>query len=162
MVAASWSQALGLEQMSIHENFFALGGHSLLAMQVLAHLRKVGRERESLNQLYVVDEKSRLVDSVRLRNLVTAELNTPVGELLDHQVFALRATDDQETAVAAFRKYDRTILPVLDSKDVLVGVVTVDDLNQGDRMHPNPEGVRQIVARLLPLVEKLLSETNPA
>ncbi|PYM16285.1 MAG: magnesium transporter [Verrucomicrobia bacterium] len=96
--------------------------------EVLAHLRKVGRERESLNQLYVVDEKSRLVDSVRLRNLVTAELNTPVGELLDHQVFALRATDDQETAVAAFRKYDRTILPVLDSKDVLVGVVTVDDV----------------------------------
>jgi acyl-CoA thioesterase I len=44
----------------------------------------------------------------------------------------------------------------------LEGVATVDDLNQGDRMHPNLEGVRQIVARLLPLVEKLLSETNPA
>src|SRR5437762_4743994 len=95
---------------------------------VLAHLRKVGRERESLNQLYVVDEKGRLVDSARLRNLVVAEINTPVGELLDHQVFALRAADDQETAVAAFKKYDRTILPVLDSKDVLVGVVTVDDV----------------------------------
>src|SRR5205809_512223 len=96
--------------------------------EVFAHLRKVGRERESLNELYVVDEKGRLVDSVRLRNLVVAELSTPVGELLDHQVFALRATDDQETAVAAFRKYDRTILPVLDSRDVLVGVVTVDDV----------------------------------
>ena len=96
--------------------------------EVLAHLRRVGRERESLNELYVVDEKGRLVDSVRLRNLVVAELSTPVGELLDHQVFALRATDDQETAVAAFRKYDRTILPVLDSRDVLVGVVTVDDV----------------------------------
>jgi len=96
--------------------------------EVLAHLRKVGRERESLNQLYVVDEKGRLVDSVRLRNLVVAELDTPVSNLLDHQVFALRATDDQETAVAAFKKYDRTVLPVLDSKEVLVGVVTVDDV----------------------------------
>src|SRR6266568_2575727 len=96
--------------------------------EVLTHLRKAGPERESLNQLYVVDEKGRLVDSVRLRNLVVAELNTPVAELLDHQLFALRATDDQETAVAAFKKYDRTILPVLDSKDVLVGVVTVDDV----------------------------------
>src|SRR5438477_2618158 len=96
--------------------------------EVLEHLRKVGRERESLNQLYVVDEKGRLVDSVRLRSLVVAELNTPVAELLDHQVFALRGTDDQETAVAAFKKYDRTILPVLDSKDALVGVVTVDDV----------------------------------
>src|SRR5436190_126367 len=95
---------------------------------VLAHLRKVGRERESLNQLYVVDEKGRLVDSARLRNLVVAEINTSVSELLDHQLFALRATDDQETAVAAFKKYDRTILPVLDSKNALVGVVTVDDV----------------------------------
>src|SRR2546428_11042107 len=38
--------------------------------EVLAHLRKVGREREAFNQLYVVDDKGKLVDSVRLRNLV--------------------------------------------------------------------------------------------
>src|SRR5204863_1385710 len=95
---------------------------------VLAHLRKVGRELEAFNQLYVVDNKGRLVDSVRLRNLVIAELDTPVANLLDRQSPALRATDDQETAVAAFKKYDRTILPVVDSNDVLVGVVTVDDV----------------------------------
>jgi magnesium transporter len=95
---------------------------------VLAHLRKVGRDRESFNQLYVVDDKGRLVDSVRLRNLVVAELSAPVGDLLEHQSPALRATDDQETAVAAFKKYDRTLLPVVDSNDVLVGVVTVDDV----------------------------------
>src|SRR5262249_9701349 len=77
---------------------------------------------------YVVDDKGRLVDSVRLRNLVVAPLETPVTELLDNQMIALRATDAQETAVAAFRKYDRTILPVIDSKDVLVGAVTVDDV----------------------------------
>ena len=40
----------------------------------------------------------------------------------------MRATDDQETAVSAFKKYDVTMLPVVDSKDVLVGVVTVDDV----------------------------------
>ncbi len=44
----------------------------------------------------------------------------------------------------------------------LQGVATVDDLNQADRMHPNPEGVRRIVARILPAVEKLLSEAKPA
>ena len=96
---------------------------------VLTHLRKVGKEkRESINQLYVVDEQSRLVDSVRLRNLVVAEPITPVVELLDAQPLSLRATDDQETAIGLFKKYDRTILPVVDSKDVLVGVVTVDDV----------------------------------
>jgi len=44
----------------------------------------------------------------------------------------------------------------------LAGVATVDDLNQADRMHPNPEGVKRLVARILPMVEELLSETKPA
>jgi len=44
----------------------------------------------------------------------------------------------------------------------LQGVAAVDELNQADRMHPNPEGVQRIVARILPLVEKLLSEARPA
>ena len=95
---------------------------------VLAHLRKVGRERETLNQLYVVDEKGRLVDWLRLRHLVVADLITPVIELLENRNIALKATDDQETAVAAFKKYDVTVLPVIDSTGVLVGVVTVDDV----------------------------------
>ncbi|PYJ03674.1 MAG: magnesium transporter, partial [Verrucomicrobia bacterium] len=102
--------------------------HNWTVNDVLAHLRKVGREREAFNQLYVVDEKGRLVDSVRLRNLVLAELSTPVVDLFDQQPLALHATDDQETAVATFKKYDRTILPVVDSSDVLVGVITVDDV----------------------------------
>src|SRR5436190_11018307 len=98
------------------------------AGEVLAHLRKVGRDRESLNQLYVVDGTGRLVDSVRLRNVVVHEMETPVVELLEHQTPALKATDDQESAVASFKKYDRTILPVTDTNDVLVGVITVDDV----------------------------------
>ncbi len=44
----------------------------------------------------------------------------------------------------------------------LQDVAAVDDLNQLDRMHPNPEGVRRIVSRILPAVEKLLSEAKPA
>jgi magnesium transporter len=108
------------EYVAIQENW--------TAADVLAHLRKVGRERESLNQLYVVDDKGRLVDSVRLRNLVVRDLHTPLTELLDQQRLFLRATDGQEVAVRMFKKYDRTILPVLDSKDTLVGVVTVDDV----------------------------------
>src|SRR3954471_19835517 len=96
--------------------------------EVLNYLRVEGKKRESLNQLYVVDEKGRLIDWVRLRNLVIADPKTPVVELLENRNLALRAMDDQESAVAAFKKYDVTILPVVDSKDVLVGVVTVDDV----------------------------------
>jgi magnesium transporter len=95
---------------------------------VLAFLRKVGRDRETLNQLYVVDEKGQLIAWVRLRDLVVSELDTPIGQILEPQASVLRATDDQEAAVAAFRKYDVTMLPVVDSRGVLVGVVTVDDV----------------------------------
>jgi len=96
--------------------------------EVLAHLRDEKDKIDSMSQLYVVDSKGHLVDYVRLRNLVIAPLQMSVLELLENQQIFLRATDDQETAVSAFKKYDATILPVVDSKDVLVGVVTVDDV----------------------------------
>jgi magnesium transporter len=96
--------------------------------QVLEHLRRVGRDQDTLNQMYVVDERGRLVARVRLRELVVAELATPVVELLEQPVNALNVTDDQETAIAAFQKYDLTVIPVVDSHGCLVGVVTVDDI----------------------------------
>jgi magnesium transporter len=98
------------------------------AGEVLEHLRRESHKRDSINQLYVVDDQGRLVDYVRLRNLVVADPKTPVVELLENQNLALRATDDQETAIASFKKYDVTMLPVADSRDVLVGVITVDDV----------------------------------
>src|SRR5205814_7767276 len=85
-------------------------------------------KRDAISQLYVVDSKGHLVDYVRLRNLVVAPMQMSVLELLENQQIFLRASDDQEAAVAAFKKYGVTMLPVVDSKDVLVGVVTVDDV----------------------------------
>ena len=96
--------------------------------EVLAQLRREPHKRATINQLYVTDGKGRLVDYVRLRNLVVSPLQSSVLEHLENQQIFLRATDDQETAVAAFKKYDVTMLPVVDSSEMLVGVVTVDDV----------------------------------
>ncbi|MCO5051573.1 MAG: magnesium transporter [Verrucomicrobiae bacterium] len=96
--------------------------------EVLAHLRRQPDKCETISQLYVVDGRGRLVDYVRLRKLVVAPLESPVSALLENQRIFLRAMEDQETAVAAFKKYDTTILAVVDSNEVLVGVVTVDDV----------------------------------
>lgn len=96
--------------------------------EVLEQLRREKHKRAAINQLYVVDTAGRLVDFVRLRNLVVMPPETPVVELLENQLLSLHATDDQETAVTVFKKYDVTILPVVDSKDVLLGVITVDDV----------------------------------
>jgi magnesium transporter len=96
--------------------------------QVLAHVRRYGRDSETLNVLYVVDEHGKLLDDVRMREVLLAGPDKRVADLMDRDFVALHATDDQETAVAAFRRHDRTALPVVDSGGVLVGIVTVDDV----------------------------------
>jgi len=96
--------------------------------QVLAHVRRFGSDSETLNVLYVVDEGGKLLDDVRIREVLLADADKRVTDLMDGEFVVLSATDDQETAVAAFRRYDRTALPVVDSAGVLVGIVTVDDV----------------------------------
>jgi magnesium transporter len=96
--------------------------------QVLAHVRRYGHDSETMNVLYVVDEHGNLVDDVRIREVLLADADKRIADLMDRELVALSATDDQEAAVAAFRRYDRTALPVVDSAGVLVGIVTVDDV----------------------------------
>jgi magnesium transporter len=96
--------------------------------QVLDHVRQFGQDSETLNVLYVVDDKGRLVDDVRIREFLLRPLATHVREIRDTNFISLKVTDDQREVVPIFRKYDRTVLPVVDSQGVLVGLVTVDDV----------------------------------
>ncbi len=96
--------------------------------QVLDHIRRNGRDRETLNVLYVVDPNGKLLDAIRIREFLLCPLDKKVSELRGGVVTSLHATDDQETAVEAFRKYDRTVLPVVDGLGGIVGIVTVDDV----------------------------------
>lgn len=106
--------------------YVSIKQHGTVA-EVFAYLRTQHDKRDSIGQLYVVDDQGQLMDYVRLRNLAVADPATPVSALLEHQNLSLCAADDQEVAVAAFKKYDTTMLPVVDSNNVLVGVITVDD-----------------------------------
>lgn len=96
--------------------------------EVLEHLRRVGSQVESLNALYVIDDEHHLIDDIRIRQVLLAQPDTTVRQLMDRQFIALQVTDLETTAVEAFRKYDRSVLPVVDRKGVLIGVVTVDDV----------------------------------
>ena len=96
--------------------------------KVLEHIRTHGADKETLNVVYVVDAARHLIDDIRVREILLAPLEKTVGDLMDHQFVSLQATDDQEVAVAAFKRYDRTALPVTDSAGVLIGIVTVDDV----------------------------------
>lgn len=96
--------------------------------QVLDHVRQAGKDSETINILYVVDDRSNLIDDVRIREFLLRPLTAKVSEIRDHHFIALRATDLEADAITAFRKYDRTALPVVDSDGRLVGIVTVDDI----------------------------------
>lgn len=96
--------------------------------RVLDHVRTHGRDSETLNVLYVVDGKNTLIDDVRIREILLAPLNSNVRDVMDDQFVALKVTDDKRSAVAVFRKYDRSALPVVNSEGTLVGIVTIDDV----------------------------------
>jgi magnesium transporter len=96
--------------------------------QVLDHIRIHGRDSETLNHAYVVDEKGTLIDDIRIRQFLLASPTDQVSDLMDRQFVALHDTDDQETAVGVFKREDRSALPVVDREGKLVGIVTVDDV----------------------------------
>ena len=96
--------------------------------QVLDHIRVHGQDSETLNVIYVVDAQGVLIDDIRIRELLLAPLGNHLSDLMDRRYVALTATDDQQTAVAEFRKYDRSALPVTDTAGVLIGIVTIDDV----------------------------------
>jgi magnesium transporter len=96
--------------------------------EVLNYVREFGRDSETLNVIYVVDERGHLIDDVRIREFLLRPLTAQVSAIRDENFVALRVNDSQEEAVNVFRKYDRTALPVVDSNNVLVGIVTIDDM----------------------------------
>ena len=96
--------------------------------EVLDFVREKGKDSETLNVIYVVDETGRLIDDVRIREILLSPLERKVSELMNENFIALRPTDDQETAVNTFSKYSRVALPVVAESGHLLGIVTVDDV----------------------------------
>jgi magnesium transporter len=95
---------------------------------VLDHIRSHGQNSETLNVIYVVDDRGVLIDDIRIREFLLTSTANAVSSLMDRRFVALKATDAQETAVNVFQREDRSALPVTDSAGVLIGIVTVDDV----------------------------------
>ncbi len=96
--------------------------------EVLDYIRENGEDSETLNTIYVVNEKGQLVDDVRIREFLLNPLHKKVYDLMDNNFVYLSAFDDQEKAVDVFKKYDKLSLPVVDSSGILIGIITVDDV----------------------------------
>jgi magnesium transporter len=96
--------------------------------QVLDFVREHGQDSETLNVIYVVDDGGKLIDDLRIREILVRPLTAKVSEIRNDTFAALKVNDSQEAALNVFRKYDRVALPVVDSNGVLVGIVTSDDM----------------------------------
>lgn len=96
--------------------------------ETLAHIREYGHDSETLNVIYVVDNNWRLIDDIRIREIILASPEQKISSLIDNKFVSLNAFDDQETAVSTFKDHDRVALPVLDTDGTLLGIVTVDDI----------------------------------
>jgi magnesium transporter len=95
---------------------------------VIDHIREHSRETDTIYVIYVVDERGKLTAAVSLRELLIAPVDKRVGELTQRPVIALHPSDDQEESVRTFKRYDFTVLPVVDSEGFLLGIVTIDDI----------------------------------
>jgi len=96
--------------------------------ETLKFIRENAEDKETLNIVYVIDEKGKLLDDLKLKDFILAEPKEKVADIMDGNFVALNVNDDQEDAVEIFKKYDRIALPVVDKFNVLIGIVTVDDV----------------------------------
>ncbi|MCU7695504.1 magnesium transporter [Haoranjiania flava] len=96
--------------------------------KVFETIRKVGKNRETIDVIYVVDDNGELVDDFRIRDLILASPGTMVKDFTDGRVISLNVNDDQEKAGEIFRMNNRVALPVTDANNILLGIVTIDDI----------------------------------
>ncbi|GHS90827.1 magnesium transporter MgtE [Bacteroidia bacterium] len=96
--------------------------------QALDHIRKFGRDSETLNVIYIVDGNWKLIDDIRIKEVILASPEQTISEISDNRFVSLNAYDDQEVAVKVFADHDRVALPVTDTDGTLLGIVTVDDV----------------------------------
>ena len=96
--------------------------------EVFQTIRKYGKDSETINVIYVINDKGELLDDIRIREFILAPPDKKVEDLMDERFTYLNAYDDQETASEVFKMNNRVALPVVSNTKKLLGIVTIDDI----------------------------------
>ena len=96
--------------------------------RALAHIRRVGKNSETIDVIYVLDKGGELIDDMKIRSILLADPESTIGDLTDNRFIALKAIDHQEEAISVFRMNNRVALPVVDNQNIMLGIVTIDDV----------------------------------
>ena len=98
------------------------------AAQALAIVRRRARDTETIYSLYVTDGSRHLTGILSLRDLVTADPEARIGDVMTREVVSVDTDTNQEEVARAIQRYDFLAVPVVDREQRLVGIVTVDDV----------------------------------
>jgi len=97
-------------------------------LRCVKEMRKQAQELEKVHIIYVVDDNQKLIGILSLKNLLTTSAKTPVKEIYDDKVVAVKVNDKGEDVAQIMQKYDLVVLPVVDDLGILVGQITIDDV----------------------------------
>ncbi|MBO9699492.1 MAG: magnesium transporter [Sporocytophaga sp.] len=96
--------------------------------KTIKFIRDFGLNSETINFIYVVDKDNKLIDDLKIREILLAKPEATIGDLVDNRFVSLEATSDQEKTITTFMETDRFALPVTDFNGKLLGIVTADDV----------------------------------
>ncbi len=96
--------------------------------EVLVHIRTEGKNSETIDVIYVVNDKGEFIDDIRIREVILASPDKKVIDIIDYRFITLNVNDDQEIANQTFKMNHRVALPVVDNHNILLGIVTIDDI----------------------------------
>src|SRR5947208_7805190 len=100
----------------------------ITAREALERIRKTGRGKETLNIIYIINERGKLLEDLRLGSLVLASPDTMIGDIEDRALVTIAPTMSAEDSVLEFERYDRVALPVVDKQGIMLGIITADDV----------------------------------
>ncbi|MEA5059459.1 MAG: magnesium transporter [Candidatus Pelethousia sp.] len=113
---------------SIMTNEYVYFKQTVTVQQALNIIRKTGIDKETINNCYVIDNQHHMEGVVALRELILADPQTLVGDIMRTNAISANTHDDQEEVAQLFSKYDMLSMPVVDNEMRLVGIITIDDV----------------------------------
>ncbi len=118
----SAGSVMTIEMVELHDR--------LTVAEAIKSIRRTGVDKETIYTCYVIDDKRHLVGTIPLRRLLLNDEDTLVTDIMseDEQLIFVRTMDDQEEVAALAKKYDLLSVPVVDTEDRLVGIITIDDI----------------------------------
>lgn len=96
--------------------------------QAIRSIRRIGPEKETINDCYITDKEGRLQGTVSIRTLIVSQGDALIKDIMEENVISVESREDQEIVAQVFDKYNMMVLPVVDLEQHLVGIITVDDV----------------------------------